>query len=37
LFVSPRTISSHLYRIYPKVGVSSRTELATVVTRSYVV
>jgi DNA-binding NarL/FixJ family response regulator len=26
-----------LYRIYPKVGVSSRTELATVVTRSYVV
>ncbi|GAA2675771.1 LuxR C-terminal-related transcriptional regulator [Actinoplanes palleronii] len=28
LFLSPRTISTHLYRIYPKVNVSSRTELA---------
>jgi DNA-binding CsgD family transcriptional regulator len=27
LFLSPRTISTHLYRIFPKLGVSSRTEL----------
>ncbi|WP_284044082.1 LuxR family transcriptional regulator [Actinoplanes sp. M2I2] len=27
LFLSPRTISSHLYHIFPKLGVSSRTEL----------
>jgi DNA-binding CsgD family transcriptional regulator len=28
LFLSPRTITTHLYRIYPKVGVKSRGELA---------
>ncbi len=27
LFLSPRTVSTHLYRIFPKVGVSTRTEL----------
>ena len=27
LFLSPRTVSTHLYRIYPKLGVSTRTEL----------
>ncbi|MBL7253273.1 helix-turn-helix transcriptional regulator [Paractinoplanes lichenicola] len=32
LFLSPRTISTHLYRIYPKVNVSSRTELARIIT-----
>jgi DNA-binding CsgD family transcriptional regulator len=28
LFVSPRTVSTHLYRIYPKLGISARSELA---------
>lgn len=28
LFLSPRTISYHLYKAYPKLGVSSRGELA---------
>ncbi|WP_250038331.1 ATP-binding protein [Paractinoplanes maris] len=29
LFLSHRTVSSHLYRIFPKLGVSSRNQLAT--------
>ena len=28
LFLSPRTISTHLYRIFPKLDVTSRTQLA---------
>ncbi|MET9068226.1 helix-turn-helix domain-containing protein, partial [Streptosporangium sandarakinum] len=28
LFVSPKTVSHHLYRAFPKLGVSSRVELA---------
>ena len=27
LILSPRTIGSHLYRIFPKLGISSRGEL----------
>ncbi|HJY72593.1 MAG TPA: helix-turn-helix transcriptional regulator, partial [Streptosporangiaceae bacterium] len=27
LFVSPRTVSTHLYRIYPKLGISARSQL----------
>lgn len=29
LFLSPRTVGSHLYRIFPKLGVSSRHNLAS--------
>lgn len=28
LFLSPRTVGHHLYRAFPKLGISSRTELA---------
>jgi DNA-binding CsgD family transcriptional regulator len=31
LYLSHRTVSTHLYRIFPKLGVSSRTELAAAV------
>jgi DNA-binding NarL/FixJ family response regulator len=31
LFLSPRTIDAHLYRIYRKLGVRSRSELTRVV------
>jgi DNA-binding NarL/FixJ family response regulator len=28
LYVSPRTVSTHLYGIYPKLQISARAELA---------
>ena len=30
MFLSPRTVSSHLYRAYPRLGVSGRHQLRTV-------
>ena len=27
LYLSPRTVGSHLYRLFPKLGVTSRTQL----------
>jgi DNA-binding CsgD family transcriptional regulator len=28
MYLSPRTVGSHLYRIFPKLGISSRAQLA---------
>lgn len=30
LYISPRTVGSHLYRIFPKLGISTRAQLAAV-------
>ena len=34
LFLSPRTVSSHLYRSYPKLGVAARHQLRDVIART---
>ena len=34
LFLSPRTVSSHLYRSYPKLGVADRHQLRDVIGRA---
>jgi DNA-binding CsgD family transcriptional regulator len=34
LYLSHRTISSHLYRVFPKLGITSRTELRQVLGRT---
>ena len=34
LFLSPRTVSSHLYRSYPKLGVAGRNQLRDVIVRA---
>ncbi len=34
LFLSPRTVSSHLYRSFPKLGVASRHQLRDVIARA---
>ena len=33
LFLSHRTVGAHLYRVFPKLGVASRSELATALAR----
>ena len=33
LFLSPRTVSSHLYRSFPKLGVADRHQLRDVIGR----
>jgi DNA-binding CsgD family transcriptional regulator len=36
LYLSPRTVGSHLYRMFPKLGISSRAELASVLSAAAV-
>lgn len=34
LFLSPRTVGSHLYRVFPKLGITARSQLRDVVDRT---
>jgi len=34
LFLSPRTVSSHLYRSYPKLGIADRHQLRDLIARA---
>src|SRR3712207_8685921 len=34
LYVSPRTVSGHLYRIFPKLGISTRAALRDALSRT---
>jgi DNA-binding NarL/FixJ family response regulator len=34
LYLSPRTVSSHLYRSFPKLGVADRHQLRDVIARA---
>jgi len=36
LYLSPRTVGSHLYRMFPKLGISSRAELVSVLSAAAV-
>jgi ATP/maltotriose-dependent transcriptional regulator MalT len=33
LYLSPRTVGSHLYRVFPKLGITSRTQLSSTLAR----
>ena len=35
LFVSPRTVTTHLERIYRRLGISSRAELTSIVRNQF--
>ena len=34
LFLSPRTVASHLYRSYPKLGIAGRHQLRDLIERA---
>jgi DNA-binding NarL/FixJ family response regulator len=34
IYLSHRTVSTHLYKVFPKLGVTSRTELAAALAAS---
>jgi DNA-binding CsgD family transcriptional regulator len=37
LYISPRTVGSHLYRIFPKLGVASRSQLSMALANRQVI